>query len=409
MQSCGFKPEKCEFCEEKIASIKIQAHLNNDCPNCTIPCQYGCGTASKRAELQIHEDSCSQKPVDCKFHNAGCQFKGTEAQLSEHENAYMKEHLEILLVYLAKIENSKGELEKRLQTVENDRDIMKNKLKELLKENEVLKKKIDDLGNKMHQSQKMVAGTSEKVIKLEEEIKQFAKKEDIDLHVREISTFKKTHQDLQSRLDTMEQHSRSMDSGLGSSAVGLSSEVSQHDRLLSLFNVRLAEVDLRLQMLETASYNGTLMWKIRGYHRRKADAKSGKTISLYSQPFYTSPHGYKMCARVYLNGDGIGKGSHLSLFFVVMKGDYDALLPWPFRQKVTLMLLDQIGKRHLQDTFRPDPASSSFQKPQNEMNVASGCPLFVAHSVLEAEGTPYIRDETIFIKVVVDSEYLHDP
>lgn len=37
---------------------------------------------------------------------------------------------------------------------------------------------------------------------------------------------------------------------------------------------------------------------------------------------------------MYLNGDGTGKGTHLSLFFVVMKGDYDALLPWPFRHKV---------------------------------------------------------------------------
>jgi len=30
----------------------------------------------------------------------------------------------------------------------------------------------------------------------------------------------------------------------------------------------------------------------------------------------------------------MGKGTHVSLFFVVMKGDYDALLPWPFRHKV---------------------------------------------------------------------------
>lgn len=37
---------------------------------------------------------------------------------------------------------------------------------------------------------------------------------------------------------------------------------------------------------------------------------------------------------MYLNGDGAGKGTHMSLFFVVMKGDYDALLPWPFRHKV---------------------------------------------------------------------------
>lgn len=50
--------------------------------------------------------------------------------------------------------------------------------------------------------------------------------------------------------------------------------------------------------------------------------------------FYTAKYGYKVCLRIYLNGDGTGKGTHVSLFFVVMKGDYDALLPWPFRHKV---------------------------------------------------------------------------
>ena len=61
------------------------------------------------------------------------------------------------------------------------------------------------------------------------------------------------------------------------------------------------------QVLESTSYTGTLVWKIRDYDRRRREAISGKTLSLYSQPFYTSRYGYKMCARVYLNGDGMGK------------------------------------------------------------------------------------------------------
>lgn len=104
--------------------------------------------------------------------------------------------------------------------------------------------------------------------------------------------------------------------------------------MLSVHDIRLADMDLRFQVLETASYNGTLIWKIRDYKRRKQEAVAAKTLSLYSQPFYTGYFGYKMCARVYLNGDGMGKGTHLSLFFVVMRGEYDALLPWPFKQKV---------------------------------------------------------------------------
>lgn len=47
-----------------------------------------------------------------------------------------------------------------------------------------------------------------------------------------------------------------------------------------------------------------------------------------------------MCLRIYLNGDGTGRGSHLSLFFVVMRGHSDALLKWPFNQKVILIIMN---------------------------------------------------------------------
>ena len=122
----------------------------------------------------------------------------------------------------------------------------------------------------------------------------------------------------------------------------------------------------------------------------------GVTKFLYSIPFYTSRHGYKMCARVYLNGDGMGKGTHLSFFFVVMKGPFDALLPWPFKQKVTLTIINQAGKMGVTDTYRPDPQSSSFQRPTQEMNVGSGFLMFIRHEQLLNGG--FVKDDCIFLK-----------
>ena len=58
-------------------------------------------------------------------------------------------------------------------------------------------------------------------------------------------------------------------------------------------------------------------------------------------------------------------------------------------------------KRNLSDTFRPDPTSTSFKRPTAEMNVASGCPLFATQSVVE--GSTYLKDDTIFIKVTVET------
>ena len=85
----------------------------------------------------------------------------------------------------------------------------------------------------------------------------------------------------------------------------------------------------------------------------------------------------------------------------MFEGEYDALLPWPFRQRVTMILLDQeSGRKHVRDTFRPDPTSTSFRRPVNTMNVASGSPMFVAQSVLES--ARYLRDDTIYIMVKID-------
>ena len=126
-------------------------------------------------------------------------------------------------------------------------------------------------------------------------------------------------------------------------------------------------------------------------------------MSIYSPPFYTSRYGYKMCARLYPLGDGIGRSSHISFFFVVMNGENDALLPWPFQQRVTLTLIDQSSAQNaISETFSPDASSSSFQRPRSGMNIASGCPQFASHKILESRRNAYVRDGVMFLKVSVD-------
>ena len=160
------------------------------------------------------------------------------------------------------------------------------------------------------------------------------------------------------------------------------------------------EMALMVQTLQATSYSGTFIWKIPEVQRRRGEARSGRTVSLYSAPFYTSRHGYKMCLRLYMDGDGSGKGTHLSFFLTLMRGEYDALLTWPFRQTVTLTLLDQDRQKDIFQSFRPDPSSSSFQRPINEMNVASGCPKFAPLSILD--NSSYVKDDTMFLKCQVD-------
>ncbi|CAF4689852.1 unnamed protein product [Rotaria sp. Silwood2] len=133
------------------------------------------------------------------------------------------------------------------------------------------------------------------------------------------------------------------------------------------------------------------------------DAQSERQTSIYSPPFYSSVTGYKMRARLYLNGDGNARRTHVSLFFVLMRGPNDAILKFPFSYKVTFCLHDQTPtQRHIIDSFRPDIKSNSFQRPRSEMNIASGIPKFLPLTMIQQEGNPYIRDDTMFIKVIVD-------
>ena len=180
-------------------------------------------------------------------------------------------------------------------------------------------------------------------------------------------------------------------------------------RTLALTQVSLLTLEERLINQEKLSYNGTLLWKITNVQERIQEAKSGRQTSFYSPPFYTERNGFKMCARIYLNGDGNGRNTHLSLFFVILRGEYDALLKWPFRQKVTFILIDQSSsesKENVYDAFRPDPNSSSFRRPVSEMNIASGLPVFCPLGKLLSDDHEYIKDNTMFIKIIVDTKDL---
>ena len=184
-------------------------------------------------------------------------------------------------------------------------------------------------------------------------------------------------------------------------------QVAELERQLHVKSTELMERDLRLLSLSEnhTSYDGSMIWKIPRFSQRKAEAVNGKYTSMLSQPFYSGRYGYKMCLRLYIMGDGIGKGTHLSLFFVVMRGEFDNILQWPFTHKVTFKLINQAGGRDIFETFQPDLQNSSFRKPKSDMNIASGCPQFVTHTELEGGG--FIVDNAIFIKCVIDTSYQH--
>lgn len=150
-------------------------------------------------------------------------------------------------------------------------------------------------------------------------------------------------------------------------------------------------------------YNGTLFWKITNWSIKHQRAKSNLNQNpLESPPFYTSKSGYKMRMKLYPNGDQEGKGTHVSVYFQIMKGEFDAILTWPFKRKINVMLLDQSNREPYVDAFHPNPLSSSFQRPEQEYNIPMGMPMFIPQGDLKKYA--YLQDDTMFFKVFVNPD-----
>lgn len=156
----------------------------------------------------------------------------------------------------------------------------------------------------------------------------------------------------------------------------------------------------------STNYTGTLLWKITDWQSKMMEAKSKEGLELVSPPFFTSQYGYKLQASVFLNGNGPGEGSHLSVYIKVLPGEYDALLKWPFSHSVTFTLFEQcpIGggaQGGIAESFVPDPSWQNFQRPSAEPDALGfGFPRFISHELLSRR--PFIRDDTVFLRIKVD-------
>ncbi|XP_076801596.1 TNF receptor-associated factor 4-like [Clavelina lepadiformis] len=162
--------------------------------------------------------------------------------------------------------------------------------------------------------------------------------------------------------------------------------------------------------------NGTLLWRINDYSKKLKAAQSDQIIECKSPPFYTHRYGYKLQLSAFLNGNGSGLNSHMSLYIRVLAGDYDSLLEWPFSHDITFNILDQgdplSSKRsHISVRFTPDPTWKNFQQPSldsaNDSTLGFGYPKFVSHK--ELKDNNYLKGNALFIKATVDTSRIVIP
>uniref|UniRef100_A0A3B3VUD0 TNF receptor-associated factor n=1 Tax=Poecilia latipinna TaxID=48699 RepID=A0A3B3VUD0_9TELE len=359
--NCDFMIIMCPSCKELMRANEQERHNERECPERTLNCKY-CKEPFLLKNIKAHDEICPKYPMICE----GCAKKKIPREkIHDHERQCSYEHLNLLLHFIMGIKVSLESLQP--QTLE----VASQKLQLQLQSE---KTKVAELSRRC-QELELKVNTFENIVCV-------------------------LNREMERSCTTMEAYNRQHRLDQDKIEI-LSNKVRQLERTVSLRDLSIVEMEGKMREMSAATYDGVFIWKISDFTKKRQDAVAGRAPAMFSPAFYTSKYGYKMCLRIYLNGDGTGRGTHLSLFFVVMRGHSDALLKWPFNQKVTLMLLDQNNREHIIDAFRPDISSSSFQRPVSDMNIASGCPLFCPLSKLDSKNS-YIRDDTIFIKAIVD-------
>ena len=120
--------------------------------------------------------------------------------------------------------------------------------------------------------------------------------------------------------------------------------------------------------------------------------------TIFGDPFYTSPLGYKLRMEVELNVIPQEYLRHLAVSIRVMKSEHDAILSWPFKKEYIFTLIDQQDNEQERNNIVKTLTPKEQNRPKDKENEGRGC--VISHKTLLTR--KYIKDDTVFITVSIE-------
>ena len=349
---CPNRAYSCEHCGLKGKYASIVGEHNKKCEKKLVSCPNKCAMTMKRGEMKKHiQTVCMFTVVPCKYHNIGCKVQEMRMWMNQHEKGEDKGHLHMSLEMIAKLDGKLALSMEKIARFDSTLSLQMGKTAKSLE-------KLDST----------LSSQIGKTTKLDRDLS---------------SQMKKTTKS-QAKLDST-----------------LSLQMEKTTKLCSIVSsleYKTEKLDSTLSFIKINSNAfGSTTFKMSEYGKKK-----GENVIFHSEPFYTSPGGYKMCIRVDPNGDSVGKGSHVSVFIKLLEGPNDESLHWPFLGTVEFKLLNQLADSDhhgytltLGKTLNARPGKSW------------GHHHFFPHSKLShdsARNTQYLMDDTLYFKVTVTME-----
>ena len=150
--------------------------------------------------------------------------------------------------------------------------------------------------------------------------------------------------------------------------------------------------------------NKRFIWKVNPGPR--PTGRGNNMVGKESNAFYTGCYGYKLKVRLSLDY----RLGPLSIVVVLMEGEYDGILPWPFSKKIAVTLIDQNEdlkeRKNITKYLSPNghvQGTIFFGRPGIQYSeLRSQISRFTSYGELQTRH--YFANETMFIQVDVEPD-----
>ena len=389
--SCPRRPFSCDYCGDYGADFEDV--VTNHWPVCgyrPVPCPNECGMYPERRNVHNHVNKdCPLTVVVCDFHYAGCQVRLPCKDILSHLNENLSSHMALLGAHSQRMAERVMEKDEQIGRLTN----------ELSKELEENKRKINELEKENRTLRNSLEQNREEIYKKGEEIAQ----------LREVAATRNESELLKQELTRQQENlkqelSKKQEESMKQQVTELVKEESRKAQEAAPRGVFSKEAtpgsDNGALKQDVAELSSKLLSYVPTFpiDITMTDFKKHKRDNddWYSDPFYTHPHGYRVCLNVNANGCSSGEGTHVSVFSCLMRGEFDNHLRWPLQADVTIRLLNQLEDReHCEHILR---FTDSRKVTRKQRGAGVGMRKFLPNEKLgydPAKNCQYLKDDCL--------------
>ena len=332
---CELREVKCEYCNTTGSYQWIISSHRVECPKYPVECPNHCEVGHvRREEISGHLEECPLATVECPYAAVGCESVVRRKEKMEHVMGSVGQHMEYNKNAIIANQN---EFQKKLDMKEQEMENIKQDLQATKDKLDVKEQELDDIKRDLQatrdrldtKEQAMMSELQDTKDKLKEnQVTQSQLKKELDEVRKNAKENNKTSQKMVQQLkDKLEGTEQSL----------------QHQ----------LKVNTKLQLQVETIFNST--WSLQLNYLANSSNKFVPVViqlaefedhkkhngMVNSTGFYTSNGGYKMCLKIFPNGNPTH--SFITVGAFLMKGDHDDHLTWPVKGTLTVQLLNQLS------------------------------------------------------------------